>query len=58
MDYREQYRQLRSEILQIERRTLLEARTVGTYSSRTINRAQEALDIEEARMTSLMEASD
>lgn len=58
VDYREQYRRLRSELLRMERRTLLDARTVGAYSSRTINRAQEALDIEEARLTRLLDASD
>jgi CPA1 family monovalent cation:H+ antiporter len=57
VDYREQYLQLRLEILQIERRRLLDARTVGEYSSGTISRAQEALDVEEARLTRLTEAS-
>ncbi|NUR69684.1 MAG: sodium:proton antiporter [Hamadaea sp.] len=52
---REQYVQLRTEILRAERQELLEARTLGAYSSRVLNRAQEAIDTEEARVTRFVE---
>ncbi|MEV0273610.1 sodium:proton antiporter [Hamadaea sp. NPDC050747] len=54
---REQYVQLRTEILQAERRELLTARTLGTYSSRVLTRAQDALDTEEARVSRFVEES-
>ncbi|WP_027344238.1 cation:proton antiporter [Hamadaea tsunoensis] len=57
VEYREQYMQLRSEVLATERRTLLDARTIGTYRSQIIQRAGEALDAEEARLTRLTESA-
>ncbi|MEV6966589.1 sodium:proton antiporter [Hamadaea sp. NPDC051192] len=54
---REQYVQLRTEILGIERQELLTARTLGLYSSRVLTRAQDALDSEEARVSRFVEES-
>jgi CPA1 family monovalent cation:H+ antiporter len=46
----QQYRDLRREVLQAERAVLLEARSLGTYPSRILTRAQSLLDLEEARL--------
>ena len=46
----EQYRALMLRGLSAERDVLLSARSDGTYSSRTLTRAQISLDVEEARM--------
>jgi NhaP-type Na+/H+ or K+/H+ antiporter len=46
----QQYRDLRREVLQAERAVLLEARSLGTYPSRILTRAQVLLDLEEARL--------
>ena len=45
-----QYRALRREVLQAEREALLQARAAGTYASRTLNRAQSMIDLEETRL--------
>jgi NhaP-type Na+/H+ or K+/H+ antiporter len=45
----EQYRELRRIVLDAERAALLDARSAGSYSSRTLARAQQLLDIEESR---------
>ncbi len=46
----QQYRDLRREVLQAERAVLLEARSLGSYPSRILTRAQALLDLEEARL--------
>jgi hypothetical protein len=46
----EQYRALRIQVIQAERAALLDARSAGSYSSRAIERVQEMLDLEEARL--------
>ncbi len=46
----EEYRALMLRALSAERAVLLTARSDGTFSSRSLNRAQVALDIEEARL--------
>lgn len=45
-----QYRALRSRVIAAERDALLEARSRGDYPSRVLQRAQELLDAEEARL--------
>ena len=47
---REQYRHLMLEVLAAERAELLAARSVGSYTSRTLTRAQRALDLLEATL--------
>lgn len=46
----QQYRELRREVLQVERDVLLDARARGAYPSRILQRAQSLLDLEEARL--------
>lgn len=46
----QQYRALRSAVLDAERAALLEARSRGNYSSRILSRAQMMLDFDESRM--------
>jgi NhaP-type Na+/H+ or K+/H+ antiporter len=50
LDLRQQYRYLMLQILSAERAELLVARSVGRYSSRTLGRAQQALDLMEATL--------
>lgn len=45
-----QYRALRREVLDAEREALLEARSMGSYPSRILERAQTMLDLEETRL--------
>jgi CPA1 family monovalent cation:H+ antiporter len=47
---REQYRHLMLEVLAAERAELLAVRSVGSYASRTLTRAQRALDLLEATL--------
>lgn len=47
----QQYRELRRQVLDAERATLLEARSRGAYPSRILQRAQTLLDLEEARLS-------
>ena len=51
----EQRRALRLRVLEAERAALLEARTMGSYSSRILDRAQRMLDVEESRLQHLDE---
>lgn len=46
----QQYRELRREVLQVERDLLLDARSRGAYPSRILLRAQSLLDLEESRL--------
>ncbi|GAA1000032.1 cation:proton antiporter [Subtercola frigoramans] len=46
----EQYRELRLEVLRVERETLLDERDRGEFSSHTLTRAHEMLDLEESRL--------
>lgn len=48
-----QFQQLRSEVIEAERGVLLDARARGAYPSRVLQRAQEFLDLEEARIRQL-----
>jgi monovalent cation/hydrogen antiporter len=50
LDLRQQYRYLMLQVLAAERAELLVARSVGRYSSRTLSRAQQALDLMEATL--------
>jgi monovalent cation/hydrogen antiporter len=50
LDLRQQYRYLMLQVLAAERAELLVARSVGRYSSRTLGRAQQALDLMEATL--------
>jgi CPA1 family monovalent cation:H+ antiporter len=50
---REQMRQLMLEVVGAERAELLAARTKGSYSSRTLGRAQRALDLMESSLAQL-----
>jgi NhaP-type Na+/H+ or K+/H+ antiporter len=50
MDLRQQYRYLVLQILAAERAELLAARSIGRYTSRTVTRAQQALDLLEATL--------
>ena len=52
-----EYRELMLRAIALERSVLLSARSDGTYSSRTLLRAQRTLDVEEARMQ-LISVSD
>ncbi len=52
---REEYVRLRLLTIAAERAALLEARSRGTYSSKTLNAAQHRLDIEETRLQALGE---
>ncbi|QWT22861.1 sodium:proton antiporter [Subtercola sp. PAMC28395] len=46
----EQYRELRLEVIRVERETLLDERDRGEFSSHTLTRAHEMLDLEESRL--------
>lgn len=48
-----QYRALRLRVLRAERTALLEARSLGGYSSRTLRIAQSMLDLEETRLVQI-----
>jgi hypothetical protein len=50
MDLRQQYRYLVLQILAAERAELPAARSIGRYTSRTVTRAQQALDLLEATL--------
>lgn len=54
---REQYIRLRLKSLAAEREALLDARSHGAYSSRTLLAAQRMLDVEEARLEQLQEST-
>jgi monovalent cation/hydrogen antiporter len=49
-DQREQFRLLMLQVLAAEQRELLAARSAGGFSSRTLTRAQRALDLDQARL--------
>jgi len=55
---REQYRELISRVLAAERAELLAARSVGSYTSRTLTRAQHALDLQEAAFQRFLDLAD
>jgi monovalent cation/hydrogen antiporter len=55
---REQYRELMSQVLAAERAELLAARSAGSYSSRTLTRAQHALDLQEAAFQRFLDLAD
>jgi monovalent cation/hydrogen antiporter len=55
---REQYRELVSRVLAAERAELLAARSVGSYTSRTLTRAQHALDLQEAAFQRFVDLAD
>ena len=46
----QQYRELRLEVLRVERETLLDARERETFSSHVLTQAHEMLDLEESRL--------
>ncbi|NEB76739.1 sodium:proton antiporter [Streptomyces sp. SID14478] len=52
---RDTYLRLRARVIDVERETLLAARTHGTYSSRAITGVQHALDLEQARLEQMAE---
>jgi monovalent cation/hydrogen antiporter len=54
----EEYRQLMLQILAAERAGLLAARSAGRYRSRTLTRAQHALDLEEATLQQIPDLAD
>jgi len=47
---REQYRRLMLAVLDAEQSALLDARSLGSYRSRTLTRAQHVLDLDQARL--------
>jgi hypothetical protein len=53
MNPRDQCRELMLQVIAAERTGLLAARTEGRYSSRTLGRAQRALDVMEANLTQI-----
>ena len=55
---REQYRQLMLQIVAAERARLLAARSAGSYTSRTLTRAQRALDLQEATLQQIPDLAD
>jgi monovalent cation/hydrogen antiporter len=55
---REQYRELVSRVVASERAELLAARSVGSYTSRTLTRAQHALDLQEAAFQRFVDLAD
>ena len=55
---RKQYRQLMLQILAAERAELLAARSAGSYTSRTLTRAQHALDLQEAAFQRFLDLAD
>ncbi len=54
----EQYRELVWRVLAAERAELLAARSAGAYTSRTLTRAQHALDLQEATFQRFMDLGD
>jgi CPA1 family monovalent cation:H+ antiporter len=57
-DPREQYRRLMLQVLAAERAELLAARSAGAYTSRTLSRAQRALDLAEAALQQVPDLAD
>jgi CPA1 family monovalent cation:H+ antiporter len=57
-DPREQYRQLMLQLLAAERARLLAARSAGTYTSRTLTRAQRTMDLMEATLQQIPDLTD
>lgn len=55
---RDQYRNLMLRILAAERAELLVARSAGRYRSRTLTRAQRALDLMEATLQQIPDLAD
>ena len=55
---REQYRQLMLQLLAAERAQLLAARSAGTYTSRTLTRAQRAMDLLEATLQQIPDLTE
>jgi hypothetical protein len=58
LDLRQQYRHLMMQILAAERTALLAARSLGRYSSRTLGRAQQELDLLEATLQQVPDLSE
>ncbi|CAN5157590.1 Na+/H+ antiporter [soil metagenome] len=54
----EQYRELRLEVLRVERETLLDVRDRGEFSSDALTRAHEMLDLEESRLVQSQGSTD
>jgi monovalent cation/hydrogen antiporter len=57
-DPRDQYRQLMLQLLAAERAQLLAARSAGTYTSRTLTRAQRAMDLLEATLQQIPDLAE
>jgi CPA1 family monovalent cation:H+ antiporter len=57
-DPREEYRHLMLQLLAAERARLLAARSAGTYTSRTLTRAQRAMDLMEATLQQIPALTD
>ena len=57
-DPRDQYRQLMLQLLAAERAQLLTARSAGTYTSRTLTRAQRAMDLMEATLQQIPDLAE
>ena len=57
-DPRDQYRQLMLQLLAAERARLLAARSAGTYTSRTLTRAQRAMDLMEATLQQIPDLAE
>jgi monovalent cation/hydrogen antiporter len=57
-DPRDQYRQLMLQLLAAERAQLLAARSAGTYTSRTLTRAQRAMDLMEATLQQIPDLAE
>ncbi len=55
---REQYRQLMLQVLAAERVRLLAVRSAGTYTSRTLTRAQRAMDLMEATLQQIPDLAE
>ena len=58
MSPRDQYRDLMLRILAAERAGLLTARSAGRYRSRTLTRAQRALDLMEATLQQIPDLAE
>lgn len=54
-DIRTEYLELRLAVLRAERDQMLHHRSIGTYSAEVIDRAQDLLDLEEARLNQVTE---
>jgi hypothetical protein len=52
------YRQLMLHLLAAERARLLAARSAGTYTSRTLTRAQRSMDLMEATLQQIPDLTD